>query len=95
MKILNTTPMCNMKELASPPRSKHAPVFREPFYSNPLLCFLCRSWLPFFLQNYEDEDLPGPKLQDEMNDYLAEVIEDKGIKDLRDTREQVGGVRCN
>ncbi|CAM9711949.1 unnamed protein product [Ectocarpus sp. 12 AP-2014] len=46
--------------------------------------FLVRDW-----QNYEDEDLPGPKLQDEMNDYLAEVIEDKGIKDLRDTREQI------
>lgn len=60
-----------------------------------LLCLLCRSRLPSLRQNYEDEDLPGPKLQDEMNDYLAEVIEDKGIKDLRDTREQVGGVRCN
>lgn len=41
------------------------------------------------MQNYEDEDLPGEKLQDEMNEYLAEVIEDKGVKDLRDTREQV------
>ncbi|CAN0248764.1 unnamed protein product, partial [Hapterophycus canaliculatus] len=36
-----------------------------------------------------DEDLPGAKLQDEMTDYLATVIEDKGVKDLRDTREQV------
>ncbi|CAM9437452.1 unnamed protein product [Scytosiphon promiscuus] len=46
--------------------------------------FLVRDW-----QNYEDEDLPGAKLQDEMTDYLATVIEDKGVKDLRDTREQI------
>lgn len=44
-------------------------------------------------QNYEDEDLPGVQLQDEMNTYLADVIEDKGVKDLRDTREQVRGPR--
>lgn len=29
-----------------------------------------------------------------MNDYLATVIEDKGVKDLRDTREQVSKLRC-
>lgn len=40
-------------------------------------------------QNYEDEDRPGTKLQDEMNVYLEGVISDKGVKDLRDTREQV------
>lgn len=41
------------------------------------------------VQNYDDEDLPVEKLQDEMNAYLLGVIEDKGVKDLRDTREQV------
>eukprot|EP00903_Cladosiphon_okamuranus_P015166 g14023.t1 len=46
--------------------------------------FLVRDW-----QNYEDEELPGVQLQDEMNSYLADVIEDKGVKDLRDTREQI------
>ena len=42
-------------------------------------------------QNYEDEDRPATKLHDEMNVYLESVISDKGVKDLRDTREQVRG----
>lgn len=40
-------------------------------------------------KNYDDEDMPVEKLQDAMNDYLVDVINDKGVKDLRDTREQV------
>ena len=40
-------------------------------------------------QNYEDEDRSATKLHDEMNVYLEGVISDKGVKDLRDTREQV------
>ena len=60
--------------------------FRVPFpCSSPWwILLICSCW-----QNYEDEDLPGVQLQDEMNSYLADVIEDKGVKDLRDTREQV------
>lgn len=59
----------------------------NPIQSSRMVgCLLC--W-----QNYEDEELPGVQLQDEMNDYLAGVIEDKGVKDLRDTREQVRGGR--
>lgn len=42
-------------------------------------------------QNYEDEDLPAETLSDEMDEYLVGVINDKGVKDLRDTREQVRG----
>ncbi|CAM9326299.1 unnamed protein product [Pylaiella littoralis] len=62
------------------------PAVSQDWVERPFqrLEFLVRDW-----QNYEDEDLPGEKLQDEMNEYLASVIEDKGVKDLRDTREQI------
>lgn len=47
-----------------------------------------------WVQNYDDEDMPVENLQEEMNGYLMDVISDKGVKDLRDTREQVSGDSC-
>ncbi|CAM9450639.1 unnamed protein product, partial [Chrysoparadoxa australica] len=45
--------------------------------------FLVRDW-----QNYEEEeDLEN--MRKEMTDYLKEVIRDRGVKDLQDTREQI------
>jgi atlastin len=45
--------------------------------------FLVRDW-----QNFDDDD-DISKMRRGMDDYLKEVIRDRGIADLRDTREQI------